>query len=51
MISNPFARTGYDTRPIFNMFEFRVFLLLRQVASPRLKSLDCPTIYPQLEGE
>ena len=30
----------------FNRFEFRVFPSLRLVASPRLKNLICPTIYP-----
>ena len=30
----------------FSRFEFRVFLLLGLAASPRLKNLVCPTIYP-----
>ena len=30
----------------FNRFEFRVFPSPRLVASPRLKNLVCPTIYP-----
>ena len=28
IFTNPSARVGYDTRSIFNWFEFRVFLLL-----------------------
>ena len=48
-LPNPSARAGYDTRSIFkaefSRFEFS-FPSPRLVASPRLKSLVCPTIYP-----
>ncbi len=36
------ARAGYDTRSIFK----QSFPSPRLVASPRLKNLVCPTMYP-----
>ena len=42
IFTNPSARAGYDTRSIFK----RSLTGLRLVASPRLKNLVCPTIYP-----
>ena len=42
IFTNPSARAGYDTRLVFK----RSFPSPRLVASPRLKNLVCPTIYP-----
>ena len=50
LFTNPSAQAGYDTRSNFlaefNRFEFRVFPSTRLVASPKLKNLVSPTIYP-----
>ena len=50
LFANASARAGYDTMSIFKRsltgFEFRVFPSPRLVASPRLKNLVRPTIYP-----
>ena len=47
LFTNPSARAGYDTRSIFkrSLTSFN-FPSPRLVASPRLKNLVCPTIYP-----
>ena len=51
-LTNPSVRAGCDTRSIFkrSLTGFN-FPSPRSVAIPRLKSSDCPTIYPLLEGE
>ena len=50
IFTNPSARAGYDTRSIFKRnltgFLIQSFPSPRLVASPRLKNLVCPTIYP-----
>ena len=49
IFTNPSARAGYDTRSIskWSLAGFNsVFPYPRLVASPRLKNLVCPTIYP-----
>ena len=45
LFTNPSARAGYDTRSIFQVW-IQSFPSPRLVASPRLKNLVCPTIYP-----
>ena len=42
IFTNPSVQAGYDTRSIFKWN----FPSPRLVASPRLKNLVCPTIYP-----
>ena len=49
IFTNPSARAGYDTRSIFKwslQVWIQSFPSPRLVASPRLKNLVCPTIYP-----
>ena len=46
LFTNPSTRAGYDTRSIFLSGVYRVWISPRLVASPRLKNLVCPTIYP-----
>ena len=50
LFTNPSARAGYDTRSIFKRsltgFWIQSFPSPRLVASPRLKNLVRPTIYP-----
>ena len=47
IFTNPSARAGHDTRSIFLSWVWiQSFPSPRLVASPRLKNLVCPTIYP-----